>query len=154
MAAICAIAGALAASPASAQSSGAKSRSNTGVIADEELTLVVGTRFVSSSADATTPRALFAEARIPLTAFNETDNCIDQYALEVAKEYFTTLGRMLGKAGLYFFVPDDEIRKSVAMCERLHHRPPQAWIEQKTRIIAFGQVVPTVTAPALEESIR
>lgn len=125
-----------------------------GVPSDDELTLVVGTRFVSSSADASTPHAMFDDARIPLKDFNQTDHCIDQAALEVAQEYFTNLGRVLGKAGHFYFVPDDQIRKSVTMCERLHRQPPQAWSESKTKIIAFGKVVPTVEARALEQSIR
>lgn len=117
------------------------------------MTLVVGTRFVSPSVQ-TSARALFTDARIPLSAFNETDHCIDQQALELAKEYFATLGRVLGKAGHYYFVPEDEIKKSVSICERLHHKPPQVWTAKGTRIIAFGRVVPTTEAPALEESIR
>lgn len=125
-----------------------------GVVPDDMLTLVVGTRFVAPSQEGSTARAQFTGARIPLSAFNETDHCVDQRALEVAKEYFTNLGRMLGKAGHYYFVPADEIRKSVSMCERLHHRPPQALIDSKTTIIAFGRVVPTLDAPALEKSLR
>jgi hypothetical protein len=125
-----------------------------GVVSDDDLTLVVGTRFVASSTDKATARERFASARIPLTSFNETDHCVDQQALEVAKEYFTTLGRVLGKAGHYYFVPADEIKKAVSMCERLHHSPPQAWAENKTEIIAFGQVLPTAEAASLEQSIR
>lgn len=125
-----------------------------GVVPDDMMTLVVGTRFVTPSDDAASPRTLFNSARIPLAAFNDTDHCVDQSALEMAKEYFTNLGRLAGKAGIYYFVPDDEIKKSVSMCERLYRRPPQAWVDNKTKVIAFGQVVPTVSAPALEESIR
>ncbi len=124
-------------------------------VPDDMLPLVVGTRFVKPSADRTSSApALFNGARIPLSAFNETDHCVDQSALEVATEYFTALGRALGKAGYYYFVPEEEIRKSVAMCERLYHRPPQAWVDKETVIVAFGRVVPTVDAPALEKSIR
>lgn len=125
-----------------------------GVVPDDMLTLVVGTRFVSPTDEEATARAQFTGARIPLSAFNETDHCVDQQVLEVAKEYFTNLGRVLGKAGHYYFVPETEIRKSVSMCERLHHLPPKAWVDKKTRIIAFGRVVPTVDAPALERSVR
>jgi hypothetical protein len=123
-------------------------------VPDDMLTLVVGTRFIRPTADNRSPRALFEGERIPLSAFNETDKCIDQQALEVAKEYFTSLGRLLGKAGFYYFVPDEAIQKSLVMCERLGRKPPQAWIGNGTKIIAFGRVVPTIDAPALEDSIR
>jgi hypothetical protein len=125
-----------------------------GVVPDDMLTLVVGTRFVTASADTSSPHAMFNDARVALSAFNQTDHCLDQAALEVAQEYFTNLGRILGKAGHFYFVPDEEIRKALTMCERLHRQPPQAWVDGKTKIIAFGQVVPTVEAPALEKSIR
>lgn len=125
-----------------------------GVVADDMLTLVVGTRFVGPTAEGTSAKSQFTDARIPLSAFNDTDHCVDQSALEVAKEYFATLGRVMGKAGHYYFVPDAEIKKSVAMCERLYGRPPQAWVESKTKVIAFGKVVPTVDAPALEKAVR
>ncbi len=90
----------------------------------------------------------------PSPRFNETDHCVDQHALEVAKEYFETLGRVMGKAGHYYFVPEAEISKSVSMYEKQHGRPPQAWVDTKTKIIAFGRVVPTEEAPALEQSVR
>ncbi len=124
------------------------------VVPDDLLTLVVATRFVSPSKDGTSARAQFTDARIPLSSFNETDRCIDERALEVAKEYFTNLGRVLGKAGHYYFVPEAEIRRAVSMCERLFGHPPQAWVDNKTKVIAFGKVVPTVDAPALERSVR
>ncbi len=124
------------------------------VVPDDLLTLVVGTRFVMLAEDTKSPRARFVDQRIPLSAFNETDRCIDQRALETAMEYFTNLGRVVGKAGIYYFVPDAEIKKFVVACEKLNRSPPQAWIDQKTGVIAFGQVVPTVDAPALEQSIR
>lgn len=125
-----------------------------GVVPDDMLTLVVGTRFVAPSAIDMSARSQFAGARIPLSAFNDTDHCVDQSALELAKDYFATLGRVLGKAGHYYFVPEDEIIKSVTICEQLHGHPPQAWVKQKTKVIAFGKVVPTRDAPALEMSIR
>ena len=118
------------------------------------LTLVVGTRFVTPPASEMSAKELFTDARIPLGAFNETDRCIDQTALEVAQDYFTNLGRVLGKAGHYYFVPEDEIKKAVSMCEKMHGRAPQAWVETQTKVIAFGRVVPTADAPALEGSIR
>jgi hypothetical protein len=118
------------------------------------LTLVVGTRFIGPIAEGASAKTQFTSARIPLADFNETDHCIDQQALEAAQEYFTTLGRVVGRAGHFYFVPDEPIEKAVAMCERLHRRPPQVWKETAVKIIAFGQVVPTVNAPALEASIR
>ena len=124
------------------------------VVPDDMLTLVVGTHFVTATSDRGSPRALFTDARIPLAAFNETDHCVDQQALEVAKEYFTTLGRVMGKAGHYYFVPEEAIKKAVSMCERLHRSPPKALLDKTTSIIAFGRVVPTAEAPALEASIR
>src|SRR5262245_35331230 len=84
---------------------------DTGVVPDDDLTLVVGTRFVGPSPDGTSAKAQFDNARIQLAEFNETDHCVDQTALEIAKEYFTTLGRMMGKAAQYYFVPEAEIRK-------------------------------------------
>jgi hypothetical protein len=125
-----------------------------GVVPDDMLTLVVGTRFVAPSSDDATAKAQFTSARIPLSAFNDTDHCVDQAALAVAKEYFTTLGRVMGKAGYFYFVPDAEIRKSVAMCKRLYQAPPKAWVADKTKVIAFGRVVPTHEAPALERAVR
>lgn len=125
-----------------------------GVVSDDMLTLVVGTRFVSSPANELSARAQFTEHRIALETFNDTDRCVDQTALEVAQEYFNTLGRALGKAGHYYFVPDAEIDKALTMCEKMHGRPPQAWVATKTKVLAFGRVVPTAAAPALEQSIR
>jgi hypothetical protein len=126
---------------------------DTGVVPDDELTLVVGTRFVTASEDQSAA-ALFTKARIPLSSFNETDHCVDQNALKVAQDYFTDLGRVLGKAGHYYFVPDDVIKKSVESCQTQHRRAPQAWVENKTKIVAVGRVVPTNEAAALEEQVR
>lgn len=140
--------------PAAAQSPSQQVPAAPGAVADDDLTLVVGTRFVSPSTSGMSVRAQFTDARIPLSAFNETDHCIDQRALEVAMDYFNSLGPALGKAGHYHFVPDAEIRQSATMCETLHGRPPQAWVDEKTKVIAFGKVVPTPDAPALERSVR
>jgi hypothetical protein len=126
---------------------------DTGVVPDDELTLVVGTRFVTA-ADDQSAAALFTKARIPLSRFNDTDHCVDQNALKVAQDYFTDLGRVLGKAGHYYFVPDDAVKKSVEACATQHGRAPQAWVEDKTQIVAFGRVVPTNEAAALEEQVR
>jgi len=142
------------ASAAPAQSPSLQTFTDPGVVPDDELTLVVGTRFVGPSADGVSAKTQFTDARIPLSTFNETDHCVDQKALEVAKEYFTTLGRVMGKAGHYYFVPEAEISKLVLMCEKLHGRSPQALVETKTKVIAFGKVVPTTDAPALEQSVR
>ncbi len=123
-------------------------------VPDDMLTIVVGTRFVSAPEGEISPRLLFTDRRIPLDRFNETDHCIDDSALEMAKTYFETLGRMLAKAGYYYIIPDADVMKSIATCENIKGQPPQAWVEKKTKIIAFGRVVPTTEAPALEQSIR
>lgn len=138
------------------QSAPRRPTADSGVVPDDMLTLVVGTHFVPApdGADAPSAHALFTRARIPLAAFNETDRCIDQAAVEVAQEYFTALGRLLGKAGHYYFVPDDAVEKSAIMCERLHRKPPHAWNASKTKILAVGRVVPTSEAPALEQTLR
>jgi hypothetical protein len=114
---------------------------------------VTGTRFVIVAAGETTAKAQFIDARVPLSAFNKTDHCIDERALEVATEYFNGLGRELAKAGHYYFVPNSEVAAFVATCEKLHGAS-QAWAAGKTDIIAFGRVVPTVMASDLEQSIR
>ena len=121
--------------------------------ADAEMTLVTGTRFVTVATGETTAKAQFVDARIPLTAFNEADHCIDQRALEAATQYFDTLGRELAKAGHYYFVPNSEVAAFASACEKLHGAP-QAWIVGKTDIIAFGRVVPTSMAPRIESEIR
>jgi len=125
-----------------------------GVTPDDQLTLVVGTRFVKPAPAAASAKAQFSEARISTDDFNDTDHCLDQGALEVAKEYFITLGRTLGKAGFFYYVPEPEIKKLIAMCTRLHRSPPKAWVAAQTEIIAFGKVVPDADAPKLERAIR
>jgi hypothetical protein len=125
-----------------------------GVAPDDQLTLVVGTRFVKPAPAAASAKAQCSEARISTDDFNDTDHCLDQGALEVAKEYFITLGRTLGKAGFFYYVPEPEIKKLIAMCTRLHRSPPKAWVEAETEIIAFGKVVPDADAPKLERAIR
>lgn len=137
----------LALSPAAAQETKVE------IPADSEMTLVTGTRFVTVAAGETTAKAQFTDARVPLSAFNKTDHCIDERALEAATEYFNGLGRELAKAGHYYFVPNSEVGAFVAACEKLHGAP-QAWAAGKTDIIAFGRVVPTVLASDLEKSIR
>lgn len=139
---------------AAAQSRVAQQAGDTGVVPDDALTLVVGTRFIAPLEGEHSAKELFEKARIPLSEFGETDTCVDEAALDVAKDYFTTLGRVMGKAGHYYFVPEDEIDKAIAMCRRKHSAEPKAWTPGKTRIIAFGRVVPTEEAPALEQTIR
>lgn len=137
----------------------AQSQSPSEAATDDDVTLVIGTRIVmvsgaSASGATTSAKSLFFDAHIPSKDFNKTDHCIDEGALDVAKEYFETLGRALGRAGHFYFVPDKEIKKLIEMCERLHQGPPTALAAGQTKIIAFGKVVPTVNAPALEKSLR
>jgi hypothetical protein len=61
--------------------------------------LVAGTRFVTSPVGETSAKTLFEDQRVALSSFNEIDRCIGQSALEVAREFFTTLGLVIGKAG-------------------------------------------------------
>jgi hypothetical protein len=134
--------------------SGSHAQGTAGVAPDDELTLVIGTRFVKPAPEASSAKAQFSDARISTDDFNDTDHCVDQGALEVAKEYFITLGRTLGKAGFFYYVPEPAIKKLIAMCTRLHRSPPKAWVEAQTEIIAFGKVVPDADAPKLERAIR
>ncbi|NOT72817.1 MAG: hypothetical protein HOP09_16525 [Hyphomicrobium sp.] len=120
---------------------------------DEMQTLVVGTRFVTLSNTKATANDRFKNLRIATSTFNDTDRCVDQRALELAQDYFETLGRSLSKAGHYYFVPDEEVKNAALMCEKLHG-PPQAWVATKTEVIAYGKRVPTTDAAALELSIR
>ncbi len=120
----------------------------------DDLTLVVGTRFVGPTAVGTPANTQFTDARIPLTNFNETDHCIDQSALETATAYFNSLGRVLAKSGVFYFVPETNVRDAVRMCEKMHGAPPKAWVADQTSIIAYGKVVPTAQAPTLEQSLR
>lgn len=125
-----------------------------GSVSDDQLTIVVATHFVSAFNEEISPSSQFASARIPLEKFNETDQCIDESALEAARTYFESLGRLLGKVGYYYVVPDADTAKAVAICVKLKGVRPQAWVENKTKVIAFGRVVPTADAPALERSMR
>lgn len=122
-------------------------------IPEEMQTLVVGTRFATRSTTEATAKDRFKNLRIATSTFNETDRCVDQRALELAQDYFETLGRSLSKAGHYYFVPDEEIKNAALMCEKLHG-PPQAWVATKTEVIAYGKRVPTTDAAALELSLR
>lgn len=121
---------------------------------NEDVTLVIGTRFAAEQREKRSAKSLFFQSRIPIDAFNETDHCIDQGALDVAREYFTDLGRvLLEKVAYFYFIPDSEVAKLNAMCTRLHKDAPKAWTES-TKIIAFGKVVPTPDALTLERSLR
>lgn len=122
--------------------------------AQPDLTIVVGTRFVGSTPVGTPANAQFTDARIPLADFNETDHCIDQSALDTATAYFNSLGHMLTKAGVFYFVPEANVREAVRMCEKMHGAPPKAWVADQTSIIAYGKMVPSAEAPALEQSLR
>lgn len=122
--------------------------------AQPDLTIVVGTRFVGSTPVGTPANAQFTDARIPLADFNETDHCVDQSALDTATAYFNSLGHMLTKAGVFYFVPEANVREAVRMCEKMHGAPPKAWVADQTSIIAYGKVVPSAEAPALEQSLR
>lgn len=137
-----------------AQTGEARPAASTGVVPDDMLTLVVGTRFVRPAADGLSAKAQFTNERIPISDFNDTDHCLDEQALDIAKEYFTNLGRLLGKAGHFYFVPETEIKKSLSICKKLYKSPPKAWVDKTTKIIAFGKVVPTADAPALEKAVR
>lgn len=140
--------------PAVAQSPERAAPADHGVVADDDLTSVIGTRFVANAKADATPKAQFVDARIPLAAFNDTDHCIDQEALAMAREYFDSLGRMLGKAAQFYILPDADMTAVVANCTRQTGAPPKAWVESTTKVIAFGQVVPTTEAAKLEEAIR
>lgn len=136
--------------PVSAQAPGP------GTVPDDMRTLVVATRFVAPADGSGTvsPRVQFTNQRVPLSAFNDTDHCIDARALETAQEYFNSLGLVLGKAGFYYELPGADIEQFVATCAKLHGHAPQALTAGKTKVIAFGQVVPTAAAPELEQALR
>lgn len=135
-------------------SAGPPEQDAAGRAGDDDLTIVVGTRFVGPTPVGTPANAQFTDARIPLADFNETDHCVDQSALETATAYFNSLGHMLTKAGVFYFVPESNVREAVRMCEKMHGAPPKAWVADKTSIIAYGKVVPSAEAPALEQSLR
>lgn len=125
-----------------------------GVVADDDLTRVIGTRFVANTQPDKSPKSQFLEARIPVSDFNTADHCIDQEGLELARQYFDSLGRMLGKAGQFYIVPDADMATVEATCVRQTGEPPHAWKASSVKLIAFGQVVPTTEAAALEAAIR
>jgi hypothetical protein len=120
---------------------------------NDNLTLVVGTHFVVSAKVDSTPSTQFANERIPAERLNETDRCIDEGALDIAKDYFSKLGQVLERAAYFYIIPDDDLVGVIATCKSLHSQRPQAWA-RNVKIIAFGRVVPSPDAPALEQSIR
>jgi hypothetical protein len=127
---------------------------DTGVTADEDMTLVVATRIVAPTDQSASPKVMFDKARVPEASFNATDRCIDEHALEIAQEYFTSLGRMLGTSAVLYVVPDEDVAQRVAICEKQHGHPPQAWVAGKTQVVAYGRMVPTAAAAELEQSLR
>jgi hypothetical protein len=122
--------------------------------AQEEMTLVTATRFVAARGADQSARGLFETARLPLSRFNATDHCIDTAALQAATEYFDALGRELIEAGHFYFVPDEEMQRVAALCERSEGGAPQAWKAGEVKVVAFGRVVPTTMASRLEQSLR
>ncbi|MEQ8824420.1 MAG: hypothetical protein RIC14_08605 [Filomicrobium sp.] len=125
-----------------------------GQVPDDLKTMVIGTRFIRASGGDVSPGRQFNEFRIPLSDFNKTDHCVDQGSLEVAEEYFRTLGRMLEKTGYYYQLPDQDTGRLISKCESQNGAPPKALANKGTKILAYGRVVPTTAAPALEETLR
>lgn len=125
-----------------------------GQVPDDLKTMVIGTRFVRGASEEVSPGRLFKNFRIPLGEFNKTDHCVDQASLEVAQEYFRTLGRMLEKTGYYYQLPVEDIGRLVSKCEAQNGMPPKALAQSDAKVLAFGRVVPTTAAPALEETLR
>ena len=144
----------LASTMAFAQDGNKPAAHKAGVVPDYLLTLVIGTRFVRTDDASLSPDQQFREARVPLADFNDTDHCIDSGSLDVAKEYFRVLGRMLGKIGYYYHIPSDEIARLRQKCEARLGTPPKALAIGGTKIIAYGRVVPDTDAPALEKTLR
>lgn len=125
-----------------------------GAVPDHLKTMVIGTRFVRTEQDNISPGRRFNKFRVPLAEFNQTDHCVDQGSLEIAESYFRTLGRMLEKTGYYYRIPTEDADRVVSSCEARHGEPPRALAQTGTQILAFGRVVPTKVAPALEETLR
>lgn len=125
-----------------------------GKVPDHMKTMVIGTRFVRNAQLQSSPGEQFKNSRVPLSEFNATDHCIDTAALEIAEAYFRTLGRMLERTGYYYHIPPGDTDRLKADCRSRHHAEPEALAVNGTKIIAFGQVVPTKHAPALEKTLR
>lgn len=125
-----------------------------GNVPDHLKTMVIGTRFVRNANPKSSPGQQFKKSRVPLSEFNTTDHCIDTAALEVAETYFRTLGRMLERTGYYYHIPPDDTARLKADCISRHRAEPDALAVEGTKIIAFGQVVPTKHAPTLEKTLR
>lgn len=122
--------------------------------ADADMTLVVATRIVEQADAGTSLKAVFDSKRVPESSLNATDRCVEEHALEIAQEYFTTLGTLLGRAAFYYEVPDEEVGRRVEICERMHGSPPQAWSAGKTKMVALGAMLPSAAAVEFEKSLR
>lgn len=123
-------------------------------VPDDELTLVIATRFVRGEVEGLSPAARFNGSRVPLSDFNEADTCVDEASIDVAKSYFKTLGTMLEKGSYLYEIPDNEVSRMSAECRERHGVPPVALEKSRTSIIAYGRVVPSSEAPDLEKSLR
>ncbi len=123
-------------------------------VPDDLKTIVIGTRFVRPPREDVTPTRQFNDFRVPLSEFNDTDHCIDNGTLEVAENYFRTLGRMLEKTGYFFRIPPDDVNRLKSRCVDRHGMQPRALRNAGTSVLAFGRVVPTKDAPELEEALR
>lgn len=121
---------------------------------DDDMTMVVATRIVTLTDPGTSLKVMFDTKRVPDSTLNATDRCVEDHALEIAQDYFNTLGRLLGRAAFYYEVPDEEIGRRVQICEKMHTTPPQAWGAGKTKIIALGSVLPSAAAAEFEKSLR
>jgi hypothetical protein len=125
-----------------------------GKVPDHLKTLVIGTRFVRSEDSQASPERQFRELRVPLADFNAADRCVDEASIGVAQDYFRTLGRMLETAGYFFHIPPEDVARLTDECTSRHGTTPSALSVSGTKIIAFGKVVPTKQAPALEQTLR
>lgn len=125
-----------------------------GHVPDHLKTIVIGTRFVRAVEAGVSPDRQFKRFRVPVSDFNDTDHCVDSASLEVAEGYFRTLGQMLEKTGYYYEIPQGEIDRLRADCIERHGAPPAALDAKGTTVLAFGRVVSTSDAPALERDLR
>ena len=125
-----------------------------GHVPDHLKSLVIGTRFVRPEDPRASPERQFRQFRVPVSDFNDADHCVDEASIKVAQDYFKTLGRMLETAGFFIFIPPDDVARLTDECTSRHGAIPSALGVSGTNIIAFGKVVPTKQAPALEETLR
>ena len=61
---------------------------------------------------------------------------------------------MLETAGYFFHIPPEEFARLVDEFTSRHRLAPRALSVSGTKIIAFGKVVPTKQAPALEQNLH